>query len=487
VPPAPQINDAKAAARLRAACTEAGFTEDAVRARLFVPAGLPVFAAGVLHDLELADADDRLSVLLRLLVRGTPVDAAAAEAALAPATVDDLIAMGMAVRDGDGTVRTTVRLMPVHGLLLLADRGGSDAPADIVLGDNGPANILAALTSRRPVDRTLDLGTGGGVQALLAAAHSRHVTATDVNERALAFARANAALNGIDGVEWVQGSWLEPVAGQRFDLIVVNPPYIISPDTSFLYRDGGQDGDGVTRHVVTEAARHLAHGGMAFAMGNWAVDPAPDADWSEPVRRWLAEADCGCDALVFRIEPMSAADYAARWTLPNLSKGTREYEAAARRWRDHTRALGISAVAFGAVALRRTDGPARVRAVDVIGGPTAPCGEHVVRLLDRLGGGGDSDVDLDRCYRLVEGLRIEQTLTRRDGRYRSHPALVRLTPGLPVKAAVDPAVLRVLFACDGTRPLRELAAGADVDKVADAVRVLLHTGLAEAAGEAYRP
>ena len=100
------------------------------------------------------------------------------------------------------------------------------------------------------MEAALDLGTGCGIQALLAAKHSARVVATDVNERALAFAAFNAALNGIDVVEFRQGDLFEPVAGERFGLLVANPPYVISPDATYTYRDSGVPRDELCRRIV---------------------------------------------------------------------------------------------------------------------------------------------------------------------------------------------------------------------------------------------
>ena len=71
--------------------------------------------------------------------------------------------------------------------------------------------LLHSLTPRRPIERALDVGTGGGIQALLAAQHARHVVATDVNPRALAYTQLSAALNGLENVEPRQGSLFEPI------------------------------------------------------------------------------------------------------------------------------------------------------------------------------------------------------------------------------------------------------------------------------------
>ena len=80
------------------------------------------------------------------------------------------------------------------------------------------------------MERALDVGTGNGIQAVLASRHAGAVVATDVSERALAFAEFNCDLNDADNVELRLGSFLEPAAGERFGLVVSNPPFAISPD-----------------------------------------------------------------------------------------------------------------------------------------------------------------------------------------------------------------------------------------------------------------
>jgi methylase of polypeptide subunit release factors len=66
----------------------------------------------------------------------------------------------------------------------------------------------------------MDLGTGGGIQAMLAARHAHRVVGTDINPRALAFARLAMQINGIHNVDLRQGNMFDPVREERFDLIV---------------------------------------------------------------------------------------------------------------------------------------------------------------------------------------------------------------------------------------------------------------------------
>ena len=87
---------------------------------------------------------------------------------------------------------------------------GAETSFDFVPGIQSPSVTLAKLAVRRRVAAALDLGTGCGIQALLAAKHAEHVVATDVNPRALAFAGFNARLNGIDNIEFRLGNGSSP-------------------------------------------------------------------------------------------------------------------------------------------------------------------------------------------------------------------------------------------------------------------------------------
>ena len=117
----------------------------------------------------------------------------------------------------------------------------------------------------------LDLGTGSGAIAL-AVKHERpnaEVTAADVSAAALTVARANAQRLSLD-VRFVESSWLAALAGERFDVIICNPPYVASDDPAFeqlgfeprLALDGGADGLDALRAVLSAGRDHLADGGL---------------------------------------------------------------------------------------------------------------------------------------------------------------------------------------------------------------------------------
>src|SRR5207249_4314333 len=137
-----------------------------------------------------------------------------------------------------------VELVPTEDLVIACDPFLEEFESpDHVLGLSPPTRVLACLTAREPVGSVLDVGTGNGLQALLAARHADQVVAVDISPRALRFGRFNALLNGIENVEFREGNLFDPVEGERFDLIVCNPPYVISPETEYIYRDSGLPGD----------------------------------------------------------------------------------------------------------------------------------------------------------------------------------------------------------------------------------------------------
>ena len=156
---------------------------------------------------------------------------------------------------------------------------------------------LAALQPTTPADRVLDLGTGCGIQSLWAARRSRRVVATDISSRALELAGATFALSRVENVELRHGDLYAPVAGERFDRIVSNPPFVITPRREgvpvYEYRDGGRVGDGIVEEVVRGAADHLVPGGTAHLLGNW--EYRADEDGLSRVTRWLEQA--GLDGL----------------------------------------------------------------------------------------------------------------------------------------------------------------------------------------------
>jgi hypothetical protein len=190
------------------------------------------------------------------------------------------------------------------------------------------------------------------VQALHLAGHAAGVVATDVNDRALAMTRVNAALNGVS-LDVRRGDLFGPVAGEQLDLVVTNPPFVVSPGTGerLVYRDSGLPGDEVVRRVVTGAPRHLAPGGRAQILANW-VHRAGEP-WQDRVAGWLDGS--GCDAWVVQREVADPAEYVELWLKDAGLHGSAEYVSRYDTWLSWFEEHRIEAVGFGWLNLRRVD------------------------------------------------------------------------------------------------------------------------------------
>ena len=224
---------------LRAALRAADFTYEGTADLLGTRAHDALARNETTPGLRRTTGGSPLETLVRLFLLQTTVSVADAEAAL-PGLVDRLAVAGL-LEQSVSEVRARLDCRPygtdddtplwvVSDLTPGLDGGPQRVVADHVLGISPASTSLAQLTLREPVGSALDLGTGCGVQALHLARHAQRVVATDVNARALAVARFNAALNDVaDVVEVRDGSFFEPVRDERFDLIATNPPFVISP------------------------------------------------------------------------------------------------------------------------------------------------------------------------------------------------------------------------------------------------------------------
>lgn len=348
--------------------------------------------------------DDELAHAIRLLLLGRPV------ARTAFAAAPELLRLGLALEE-DGLLVPRARIVPTEGVYLAFDtfsRGEQDPPG-WVASFSPTAYWLASLTPRRRVTRALDIGTGNGVHALLAARHADHVVATDVNPRALAFTRIIAALNGTENVETRLGSLFEPVEGETFDLITCNAPYVISPESRWQYRDAGFPGDELSRRVVQSAAAHLDDGGFAAVLVSWLADSADEPD--EHVHEWLAGS--GCDAWILGLSGSDPVDHAAGWN-EHLSRRTDDYEAAIAEWTAYFDELGTAWITEGAVVMHRRAGEHHVvRADPVDEDELEYASDQIARVFAALAAvASEGDAVLDRPLRLADEARFEQELDR---------------------------------------------------------------------------
>ena len=411
------------------------------------------------------DSPDPVSVMILLWLVGENLDRATLDAAFPLTQAEGLLALGLLeAAPGSSGFRAAVDLRPygIDGtpgtatgeepgeinLWVASDLGAHQRPGvlrhDHVLGIGQASLSLAQLTIRRNVDRALDLGTGCGIQAFHLLRHARHVTATDISDRALAFTRFNLLLNAAaldldperleDRVSLRLGSLLEPVAGEHFDLVVSNPPFVITPraggedpEDRFTYRDGGLAGDGIVAALVATLQDVLVPGGTAQMLGNWEIqgaapvrvdsdladsstttdsniatdsdaadyDTATDndtptdndtaADWSARLKSWLPPET---DAWVIQREVLEPAEYAEMWLRDAAENRDRaEYVASYAAYLADFASREVSAVGFGSLFLRRRADPDAAplqRFEEITHALEQPVGPHLGAAVERF-------------------------------------------------------------------------------------------------------
>lgn len=319
-----------------------------------------------------AEGGSTLATLTRLFLLGAAAPTERVAAALPRLGVERGIALGALEPAGDGCTRAAVDIRPhadaAHSYLVVSDFDSDTRQGpvrhDHVLGIGAASVTLARMVIRRPVDRVLDIGTGCGIQALHCAAHAGTVTATDTNPRALALAAATARLNG-QRWDLRRGSLFEPVTGETFDLIVSNPPFVISSgEQRFEYRDSGMAGDALCRRLVTGLADHLNPGGTAQLLANWMI--RGEGDWRLGVGDWVAAT--GLDGWVVQREVAHPAEYVSLWlqdTGEAFGGDSAHTQDVAGEWLDYFARENVTGIGMGSITLRKPAAP-RAGTPDVV-------------------------------------------------------------------------------------------------------------------------
>lgn len=360
----------------------------------------PSLATGAANTSSAANAPQgsdvagyKVAVLTALFMLGEPVGAAALETALPRTGVAGALTIGLVVptqsASGEQRYAPAVDLRPheaedAHGSVrwwVASDLGelvtGQALAPDHVLGIGRAGLTLAALTPRKPVETALDLGVGCGIQTLYLLRHVRQVVATDISTRALEFTAFNVALAGVDSarVQLRQGNLLEPVAGQRFDLIVSNPPFVITPPSVrqaglplMEYRDAGGP---ILPALVRGLEDHLNPDGVAVMLGNW--EHREGTSWRTSVNQWIGKS---LDAWIIQREVQDPVEYAAMWLRDGGLTPERSgvaFENALAAWQEdfdsrQVSGVGMGYLVFHAPSVAATSGPGGT----ALEGQTAP-------------------------------------------------------------------------------------------------------------------
>ncbi|MFB9659396.1 methyltransferase [Glycomyces mayteni] len=438
-----RLLEAEAAARLGLALR--GFDRAALR-RVYGPEAVAAADRGDYRALLARCGDDPLGVQARLWVAGVPVPAAAVADALAPFTLDEALACGLLT--GTGEVSAGWGAQFEGDRLLFSDQlpntTGGRGP-EHVLGVGGASKLLLDLTLCEPVASALDLGTGCGVQAL--ALRSDRVAATDLSERALAFAELNAAVNGVE-LELLQGDLLEPVAGRRFDLVVANPPFVIgTPGSGWTYRDGGREADGIAAELAAASVGLLNPGGTMQFLANWLHRKGED--WSERVAGWFP--DEGLRVWAVEREVLDPLDYVRTW---QRDSGESHDAGQAAAWLDWFEANEVEAVGFGFVSARRIDGPTEVVCEEARHAVETPWSDRVADWFALRAEPLEPEALWEARLRVADGTVLQQTAALGDEGWDVDRQWLQQAHGMRYAEEVDPLVVQFLGACDGNAEVR---------------------------------
>ena len=405
-----------------------------------------------------------LNTLIRLLFIGLPAPVEAVRAAIAPMSLEtwtraELLCPADAARPGRAAGANLARAR--------ADDGGRSALAAGLRAAGRfrraarSADLATGRLEHRPAlpGRFSDLGTGSGALALMIAPRAETVYATDSNARALAFTRFNLRLNGIENVQCLSGDLFEPVAERQFDLILCNPPFVISPTKRFSFRDSGERGDAFCRRLIAAAVQRLVPGGFFQCTGN--IAHVADRTWKSDLEEWFA--GLGCDVLVFVERVESAADYAMNWILSTESKDPRQVAERDEVWTDFFQRERIEAVSYLYITLRRgreasagggwieiDDPPCRI---------AGPCGAEVLRFFkmrDASRKPAAAESLLDERLRVAPGIRLTQEYVAGEAGLELREIRIAKTGGLQYSLGIHPNVASLLAECNGRRTVREL-------------------------------
>src|SRR3954452_16669353 len=426
--------------RVRDLFEQAGYTVDGVRNLLGPVAGAALARDEIVPALRVTRSGTPLEILVRLFWLQVPVPATALH-------FDDLIALGLAERDGD-EVRARLHVEPVESTPcgyvvsdLKARPGVARLRTDHVVGQGGASANLAQLVVHKPVENFLDLGTGSGVQAVHLAGRAHRITATDLHPRALELAELSFGLSGIEA-ELLASDLFAPVEGRTFDLIVSNPPFVISPDRRFGYRESGLRGDELCRRLVRDAPRHLAEDGWCQLLANWLhVD---GEDWQERVASWID----GVDGWVVQRDVQDPAEYAELWLRDSCEAGTPEYRERYDAWLEYFERQKVTGIGFGWISLHRSGGE-DVRVEELRHAVDQPVGNYVENLLR-----GRPEITPATTLRTAEGIVQEQIGP--PGAEDPERIVLRQTHGLRRAAQVGTVEAALAGACDGDLPLAPL-------------------------------
>lgn len=331
-------------------------------------------AAGNVHPLmrkavtrwHLRRAEGLIPLALRMLVFGDPIKESDARAVLGDVPLSLLVDAGFLVRSDAGFASAfSVGVLDDQYLVYDDLRSFSDA----VMGlSDATVTLARAALPAADVKFALELGCGSGAVAFVLSKRAARVVATDVNPRALELARVGIAVNGLQNVELRLGDLFEPVAGERFDVIASQPPFIGRPpgaaDATFLY--GGSVGDELSVRLLGELPGRLSASGRAVLLIAWPL--GPERSLAQRISRAISTDEL--DVAVLQAPPTPIDEHCAEYAAAAVARADEVFEKGFDQQRDHFERVGVAALSTSLTVVQS----ARRRPGSVV---TIPCSRIV--------------------------------------------------------------------------------------------------------------
>jgi methylase of polypeptide subunit release factors len=345
-------------AAVRSWLRSAGFTAGTVAKRLGAPTIYDVLTLRQGRT-QAVDLHDALDVYIRVFMDAEMVEWRLIREHWPAPAIDALQALGLLTTAPSSSAHAcaTVLLYPSEGGTVVSDlnadpdaSAAAPSPSDVVYPaiTRNTRQFLASQATT-PCTSFLELCSGTGIAALRASRFAERAWAVDITERSTVFAEFNARLNDLANVTVLQGDLYEPVRGLTFDRIVMHPPYVPSRDTQYVFRDGGEDGEAVTRRAIAELPDFLRRGGRFYC--TCLATDRKGAPLERRVRTMLGEREAEFDVLLVTAAEVEPLTYYSKKALDG--RGT---FAEIGEWCDLFGRLGITRLVHGTLVIERHDG-----------------------------------------------------------------------------------------------------------------------------------
>jgi methylase of polypeptide subunit release factors len=420
---------------------------------------------------QLPDADaalTQLNTLVRFFFMCEDCQRHNLAEAIRPLTLAQLSEAGVLRMEGE-FVSATIRIQPYQRMLYVFNRDNSNtAPEETLMLISSSSLEVAHLMTRRRARNALDIGTGSGFLATLLAPFCERVTAIDVNPAAIRAAEFNARWNGLNNISFRAGNLLKPVRGQRFDLIVCNPPFLITPipatfSSRYLFKHSGLPGDTFCINLAREASQLLEEGGYFHMILQW--EESSDSAWSSNLEESFS--DLGCDVWAARIMTVTAEQYVTEW-IDGLSEMEKpDAETLTQQARQYFQEKNVATTSMGVLTLRRASHRKNYLWFDEAPDDRLePYGESVAALFDvrtQIEEHGDAGL-LRQKLQVSPHLTLLQTSRLEKREWMPSASELSLTSGLKYSFSdVDAQLLELLAFFDGKLTVKQVVGQLNIE------------------------